>query len=49
MGVAFLGTLPFDPQVVKACDDGAPVASSGNGGPFVEALDNVVQALTGNL
>jgi Mrp family chromosome partitioning ATPase len=49
MGVTFLGTLPFDPQVVKACDDGAPVASSGNGGPFVEALDNVVQALTGNL
>ncbi len=49
MGVTFLGTLPFDPQVVKACDDGAPVASSGNGGPFVKALDNVVQALTGNL
>jgi Mrp family chromosome partitioning ATPase len=49
MGVPFLGSLPFDPQVVKACDDGAPLASSGNGGPFVDALNDVVQALTGNL
>ena len=24
MGIEFLGTLPFDPQVVKACDDGCP-------------------------
>ena len=49
MGLAFLGTLPFDPQVVKACDDGAPIAASIKGGPFLDALDNVVQALTGNL
>ena len=49
MNVPFLGTLPFDPQVVKACDEGAPIAASGNGGAFVEALDAVVQALVGRL
>jgi Mrp family chromosome partitioning ATPase len=49
MGVPFLGSLPFDPQVVKACDDGAPLAASGNGGPFMDALNDVVQALTDNL
>ena len=49
MGVTFLGTLPFDPQVVKACDDGAPVAASAAGGPFVEALNRVVQAITDKL
>jgi Mrp family chromosome partitioning ATPase len=49
MGVNFLGTLPFDPRVVKACDEGAPIASGGNGGPFVEALDKVLQAVVGQL
>ncbi len=49
MGVSFLGTLPFDPQVVKTCDEGAPIAGGGHGGPFVEALDEVVQAIVGSL
>ena len=49
MGVSFLGTLPFDPQVVKACDQGKPIAASGNGGAFVDALDKVVQGLIGQL
>ncbi len=49
MGVTFLGTLPFDPDVVKACDAGAPIAAGGAGGPFVDALDEVVQAIAGNL
>ena len=49
MNVPFLGTLPFDPQVVKACDEGAPIAASGNGGAFVEALDEVVQAVVGRM
>lgn len=49
MGVRFLGSLPFDPQVVKACDEGAPIASSGHSGPFVDALDKVVQAMVGSL
>jgi Mrp family chromosome partitioning ATPase len=49
MGVAFLGTLPFDPQVVKACDEGAPMADRRDGGPFVDALNKVVQAVVGSL
>lgn len=49
MGVTFLGTLPFDPQVVKTCDEGAPIAAGGHTGPFVEALDKVVQAIVGSL
>jgi Mrp family chromosome partitioning ATPase len=48
-GVAFLGTLPFDPQVVKTCDDGTPIAAGNHSGPFVEALDTVVQAIVGRL
>jgi ATP-binding protein involved in chromosome partitioning len=49
MGVHFLGTLPFDPQVVKACDAGIPIAGGEARGPFVAALDEVVQALCGRL
>lgn len=49
MGVAFLGTLPFDPLVVKSCDKGSPIAAGDNTGPFVDALDKVVQAIIGRL
>jgi ATP-binding protein involved in chromosome partitioning len=49
MGVAFLGTLPFDPQVVKSCDEGTPIAAGDNHGPFVAALDDVVRAIVGSL
>jgi Mrp family chromosome partitioning ATPase len=49
MGVSFLGTLPFDPQVVKACDDGEPIVANGQGGPFTKALDEVVQAVVNEL
>lgn len=49
MGVAFLGTLPFDPQVVKACDEGRPIAGEDNSGPFATALDAVVQAICARL
>lgn len=49
MGVAFLGTLPFDAQVVKSCDEGTPIAAGDHGGPFVQALDEVVQAIVGKL
>jgi Mrp family chromosome partitioning ATPase len=45
MGLDFLGTLPFDPQVVKACDEGTPMAESGHGNPFIDALDTVVQKI----
>ena len=49
MGVAFLGTLPFDAQVVKSCDEGTPIAAGVHAGPFVDALDQVVQAIISNL
>jgi len=49
MGVNFLGTLPFDPQVVKTCDEGTPIAAGGHAGPFVDALDQVVRAIVSSL
>ena len=49
MGVPFLGTLPFDPQVVKSCDAGTPIAASGSDGAFLAALDEIVQAVVGRL
>jgi Mrp family chromosome partitioning ATPase len=49
MGVTFLGSLPFDPQVVRSCDQGSPIAAGHREGPFVKALDEVVQAIVGCL
>lgn len=49
MGLTFLGSLPFDPQVVKMCDQGTPIATHATDTPFVQALDNVVQAIIGRL
>jgi Mrp family chromosome partitioning ATPase len=49
MGVAFLGTLPFDPQVVKSCDEGKPVVGEEYAGPFVDALAPVVRAIVSGL
>ena len=49
MAVDFLGTLPFDPQVVKACDEGTPIAENGGGRPFLDALDDVVQSIINKL
>ncbi len=49
MGVPFLGTLPFDPHVVRACDEGTPIADGSHAGPFVSALDLVVRAIVGSL
>lgn len=49
MGVTFLGSLPFDPQVVKTCDEGTPIATHLAETPFVQALNKVVQAIVGKL
>ncbi len=49
MGVTFLGGLPFDPQVVKACDEGAPIVTHAADTPFAQAMDKVVQAIVGKL
>lgn len=42
MAVEFLGTLPFDPQVVKACDSGAPISDSNSSSAFSVAISNCV-------
>lgn len=42
MGVGFLGTLPFEPQVVKASDEGKPLMNEGPETPFARELDAVV-------
>lgn len=49
MGVHFLGTLPFDPRVVTACDAGTPIAAGKPSGPFVDALGKVVQGICDRL
>jgi Mrp family chromosome partitioning ATPase len=42
MGVRFLGTLPFDPNVVKACDAGQAVDLTSRAPSFMTALEDVV-------
>jgi Mrp family chromosome partitioning ATPase len=49
MNVAFLGSLPFDPKVVEACDTGKPIASGDHGSEFVAALDRAVKAIVDRL
>ncbi len=49
MGVDFLGSIPFDPEVVKTCDSGKPIAQLGSGNGFVSALQNVVKEMVGKL
>ena len=48
MAVPFLGTLPFDPQVVKACDEGRPMALHQNAvqfsGAMAQIADKVIKA-----
>jgi ATP-binding protein involved in chromosome partitioning len=42
MEIPFLGTLPFDSDIVKACDSGLPAYMRTNTTAFTEALDAVV-------
>lgn len=49
MEVPFLGTLPFDPQVVKACDNGQPKQLWESGAAFTDALAGIVQKIIGSL
>jgi ATP-binding protein involved in chromosome partitioning len=43
--VDFLGTLPFDPEVVKACDSGAPIIDNNSESAFSIALSKCVDKL----
>ncbi len=45
MQVPFLGTLPFDAQVVQACDAGQPLRLQSDASEFISALDGVVSKL----
>jgi ATP-binding protein involved in chromosome partitioning len=49
MEVPFLGTLPFDPQVVKACDSGQPKGLWESGAAFSDAMVGIVQKIVGSL
>ena len=44
--VPFLGTIPFDPDVVKACDNGKPIIQFNENSPFSKAMDKIVTDLT---
>ncbi len=49
MNVPFLGTLPFDPQVVKACDAGTPLNLSADAPAFTTAVEQIADRLDGML
>ncbi len=49
MGVPFLGTLPFDPQVVKACDAGKALQLAATAAGFIAAVDQVVENIVAKL
>ena len=42
MGINFLGTLPFDPDVVKNCDKGTPIGDQNGNNMFVASLDQSI-------
>lgn len=43
MAVTYLGTLPFDPKLVQACDTGQPLALKNGSTAFIKGLDHVVK------
>jgi len=45
--VPFLGTVPFDPQVVHACDDGKPIMSQGLDNDYTQAINAVIDKILG--
>jgi ATP-binding protein involved in chromosome partitioning len=49
MDVPFLGTLPFDPQVVKACDNGQPRQLWESNAAFTTAMADIVKKIVGSL
>jgi ATP-binding protein involved in chromosome partitioning len=49
MEVPFLGTLPFDPQVVKACDNGQPKVLWESNTAFIDGMAEIVRKIVGSL
>ncbi|MBF0450567.1 MAG: Mrp/NBP35 family ATP-binding protein [Candidatus Magnetomorum sp.] len=45
--VPFLGSIPFDPQVVHACDDGTPIMSQSIDNEFTRAMNAVIDKIIG--
>ena len=48
LGIPCLGTVPFDPELARSCDRGAPLADLAES-PVGRALDQVAQQLLDNL
>jgi len=42
MNIPFLGTIPFDSSVVKACDMGTPVLGHDSDGEFSKSLSEII-------
>lgn len=42
MKIPFLGTLPFDPEVVAASDNGTPIVTNNKSAEFSKALDAII-------
>jgi len=45
--VPFLGTVPFDPKVVHACDDGKPIMSQSLDNDYTRAMNVVIDKILG--
>ena len=45
MSIPFLGSIPFDPSVVKACDMGVPVLGQGGDSDFSKALGKIIDQI----
>ena len=43
MSVPFLGSIPFDPAMVIACDDGTPIMGKEEHTPISEAYNEIVE------
>lgn len=45
LGIPFLGSIPFDPQLAQACDEGLPFVITNPDAPSARALIKVVEGL----
>ena len=45
LGVPYLGAIPFDPEMVKAGDEGRPMILQHTGSPSGKAVDEIMENL----